>query len=213
MQVWCRCITTIFNYFVVTNFFWMFVEGCYLHTAIVMTYSTERLRKWLFLFIGWCEGPGGPAGSSGERILLTGSLPFILGPRTGPHCHLPSPGQSEEAGALLHVDEGEANSPSKRTVHKWSSSSCLEWLIQRPLSLTSKEELASSTSLSKNLRKSHCPLISLTCLEGIAESGGGVGRGLGTGPPKVLDGLQLNDWKQCPSPLWCPDSVLYMRVS
>uniref|UniRef100_A0A452RQ30 Corticotropin-releasing factor receptor 2 n=1 Tax=Ursus americanus TaxID=9643 RepID=A0A452RQ30_URSAM len=53
-EVWCRCVTTIFNYFVVTNFFWMFVEGCYLHTAVVMTYSTERLRKWLFLFIGWC---------------------------------------------------------------------------------------------------------------------------------------------------------------
>ena len=99
VQVWCRCVTTVFNYFVVTNFFWMFVEGCYLHTAIVMTYSTERLRKWLFLFIGWCEGPGGPAGSSGERILLTGSPPFILGPRTGPHCCLPSPGQPEEAGS------------------------------------------------------------------------------------------------------------------
>nr|XP_058929559.1 corticotropin-releasing factor receptor 2 isoform X4 [Kogia breviceps] len=53
-EVWCRCITTGFNYFVVTNFFWMFVEGCYLHTAIVMTYSTDRLRKRLFLFIGWC---------------------------------------------------------------------------------------------------------------------------------------------------------------
>ena len=91
-QVWCRCITTIFNYCVVTNFFWMCVEGCYLHTASVMTYSTEHLRKWLFLFIGWCEGPGGPAGSRGERILLTGSPPFILGPRTGPCCHLPSPG-------------------------------------------------------------------------------------------------------------------------
>ncbi|KAM5156848.1 corticotropin-releasing factor receptor 2 [Mantella aurantiaca] len=53
-EIWCRCITTIFNYFVVTNFFWMFVEGCYLHTAIVMTYSTDKLRKWVFLFIGWC---------------------------------------------------------------------------------------------------------------------------------------------------------------
>ncbi|TTB70989.1 Corticotropin-releasing factor receptor 2 [Bagarius yarrelli] len=51
---WCRLITTVYNYFVVTNFFWMFVEGCYLHTAIVMTYSTDKLRKWLFLFIGWC---------------------------------------------------------------------------------------------------------------------------------------------------------------
>uniref|UniRef100_A0A8C5QTK5 Corticotropin releasing hormone receptor 2 n=1 Tax=Leptobrachium leishanense TaxID=445787 RepID=A0A8C5QTK5_9ANUR len=53
-EIWCRCITTIYNYFVVTNFFWMFVEGCYLHTAIVMTYSTDKLRKWVFLFIGWC---------------------------------------------------------------------------------------------------------------------------------------------------------------
>lgn len=33
----------------------MFVEGCYLHTAIVMTYSTDKLRKWVFLFIGWCK--------------------------------------------------------------------------------------------------------------------------------------------------------------
>uniref|UniRef100_A0A3Q0STE9 Corticotropin releasing hormone receptor 2 n=1 Tax=Amphilophus citrinellus TaxID=61819 RepID=A0A3Q0STE9_AMPCI len=52
-EPWCRLITTIYNYFVVTNFFWMFVEGCYLHTAIVMTYSTDKLRKWVFLFIGW----------------------------------------------------------------------------------------------------------------------------------------------------------------
>ncbi|KAJ7396165.1 hypothetical protein BTVI_147485 [Pitangus sulphuratus] len=54
IKPWCRCITTVYNYFVVTNFFWMFVEGCYLHTAIVMTYSTDKLRKWVFLFIGWC---------------------------------------------------------------------------------------------------------------------------------------------------------------
>lgn len=55
LQPWCRLITTIYNYFVVTNFFWMFVEGCYLHTAIVMTYSTDKLKKWVFLFIGWCK--------------------------------------------------------------------------------------------------------------------------------------------------------------
>uniref|UniRef100_A0A3B4GJM8 Corticotropin-releasing factor receptor 2-like n=1 Tax=Pundamilia nyererei TaxID=303518 RepID=A0A3B4GJM8_9CICH len=56
-EPWCRLITTIYNYFVVTNFFWMFVEGCYLHTAIVMTYSTDKLRKWVFLFIGWIPCP------------------------------------------------------------------------------------------------------------------------------------------------------------
>uniref|UniRef100_UPI0035900B5B corticotropin-releasing factor receptor 2-like isoform X2 n=1 Tax=Myxine glutinosa TaxID=7769 RepID=UPI0035900B5B len=50
---WCRLVITLFNYFQVTNFFWMFVEGCYLHTAIVMTYSTNKLHKWLFICIGW----------------------------------------------------------------------------------------------------------------------------------------------------------------
>ncbi|KAG9343838.1 hypothetical protein JZ751_013219 [Albula glossodonta] len=33
----------------------MFGEGCYLHTAIVLTYSTDKLRKWMFICIGWCE--------------------------------------------------------------------------------------------------------------------------------------------------------------
>lgn len=97
MQVWCRCITTVFNYFVVTNFFWMFVEGCYLHTAIVMTYSTERLRKWLFLFIGWCEGPrGGVAEPGQEGVLLSQSFLFIWGPRTEPQPRPPSRDSSSE---------------------------------------------------------------------------------------------------------------------
>ncbi|KAG7231993.1 hypothetical protein INR49_010026, partial [Caranx melampygus] len=52
-QVWCRLVTSAYNYFHVTNFFWMFGEGCYLHTAVVLTYSTDRLRKWMFICIGW----------------------------------------------------------------------------------------------------------------------------------------------------------------
>ncbi|MFT7797630.1 corticotropin-releasing factor receptor 1-like [Arapaima gigas] len=53
-QIWCRLVTAAYNYFHVTNFFWMFGEGCYLHTAIVLTYSTDKLRKWMFTCIGWC---------------------------------------------------------------------------------------------------------------------------------------------------------------
>ena len=56
-QGWCRLVTAAYNYFHVTNFFWMFGEGCYLHTAIVLTYSTDRLRKWMFICIGWGERP------------------------------------------------------------------------------------------------------------------------------------------------------------
>ncbi|XP_028931985.1 corticotropin-releasing factor receptor 1 isoform X1 [Ornithorhynchus anatinus] len=51
---WCRLVTAIYNYFHVTNFFWMFGEGCYLHTAIVLTYCADRLRRWMFLCLGWC---------------------------------------------------------------------------------------------------------------------------------------------------------------
>ncbi|KAL2102035.1 hypothetical protein ACEWY4_003796 [Coilia grayii] len=51
--LWCRMVTAVYNYFHVTNFFWMFGEGCYLHTAIVLTYSTDKLRKWMFMCIGW----------------------------------------------------------------------------------------------------------------------------------------------------------------
>ncbi|KAF7708035.1 hypothetical protein HF521_017092 [Silurus meridionalis] len=51
---WCRLVTTAYNYFHMANFFWMFGEGCYLHTAIVLTYSTDKLKKWMFICIGWC---------------------------------------------------------------------------------------------------------------------------------------------------------------
>lgn len=64
-QGWCRLVTAAYNYFHVTNFFWMFGEGCYLHTAIVLTYSTDRLRKWMFICIGWGEQAGQPAAGPG----------------------------------------------------------------------------------------------------------------------------------------------------
>lgn len=59
-QAWCRLVTAAYNYLHVTNFFWMFGEGCYLHTAVVLTYSTDRLRKWMFICIGWGERPSPP---------------------------------------------------------------------------------------------------------------------------------------------------------
>lgn len=59
-QAWCRLVTAAYNYLHVTNFFWMFGEGCYLHTAVVLTYSTDRLRKWMFICIGWGERPSLP---------------------------------------------------------------------------------------------------------------------------------------------------------
>lgn len=77
-QGWCRLVTAAYNYFHVTNFFWMFGEGCYLHTAIVLTYSTDRLRKWMFICIGWGEQatpcPGQPSSSHPDSGQLAGGL-------------------------------------------------------------------------------------------------------------------------------------------
>lgn len=80
-QGWCRLVTAAYNYFHVTNFFWMFGEGCYLHTAIVLTYSTDRLRKWMFICIGWGElGSHLPGLGSGSRRAAVSS------PRLRPEC-------------------------------------------------------------------------------------------------------------------------------
>lgn len=70
-QAWCRLVTAAYNYLHVTNFFWMFGEGCYLHTAVVLTYSTDRLRKWMFICIGWGERPSPPRPHQPSCPLLT----------------------------------------------------------------------------------------------------------------------------------------------
>ena len=49
----CQSLVAIYNYAQVTNFFWMLVEGLYLHIIIVWTYSADKIRKWYFIVIGW----------------------------------------------------------------------------------------------------------------------------------------------------------------
>lgn len=50
----------------------MFGEGCYLHTAIVLTYSTDKLRKWMFICIGWCKYQDFPFTHWLPKVLLMG---------------------------------------------------------------------------------------------------------------------------------------------
>ncbi|KAL3831317.1 hypothetical protein ACJMK2_023084 [Sinanodonta woodiana] len=49
----CKLEVTLFKYSQGTNFFWMFVEGLYLHIIIVWTYSADKIRMWYLLVIGW----------------------------------------------------------------------------------------------------------------------------------------------------------------
>ncbi|KAI8489955.1 Corticotropin-releasing factor receptor 2 [Branchiostoma belcheri] len=48
----CRVAVTLYNYFQVTNFFWMFVEGLYLHIMIAHAFGTERIKFWVYALIG-----------------------------------------------------------------------------------------------------------------------------------------------------------------
>lgn len=48
------CVLVIFlTYLMITNFFWMFVEGLYLYILVVKTFSIEFVKFWVYALIGW----------------------------------------------------------------------------------------------------------------------------------------------------------------
>ncbi|XP_072546837.1 vasoactive intestinal polypeptide receptor 2 [Salminus brasiliensis] len=48
----CKASLVIFNYFIMANFFWLLVEGLYLHTLLMVIFSKNR-HFVVYLFIGW----------------------------------------------------------------------------------------------------------------------------------------------------------------
>ncbi|KAK7074546.1 hypothetical protein SK128_018987, partial [Halocaridina rubra] len=49
----CQVIHVFLHYFLVSNYFWMFCEGLYLHTLLVVAFVAEdRIMKWFYL-LGW----------------------------------------------------------------------------------------------------------------------------------------------------------------
>ena len=52
-QIGCKVAVTLFLYFLATNYYWILVEGLYLHSLIFMTFFSDRKYLWGFTMIGW----------------------------------------------------------------------------------------------------------------------------------------------------------------
>lgn len=53
LKLECRLWHILLHYFLVSNYFWMFCEGLYLHTLLVVAFvSDDKILKWFYL-IGW----------------------------------------------------------------------------------------------------------------------------------------------------------------
>ncbi|OXU24327.1 hypothetical protein TSAR_005838 [Trichomalopsis sarcophagae] len=49
----CIIFYSMYHYFQLTNYFWMFVEGLYLYVLVVKTFSGDIIKLKTCLFIGW----------------------------------------------------------------------------------------------------------------------------------------------------------------
>uniref|UniRef100_A0A8C5WXM6 G-protein coupled receptors family 2 profile 2 domain-containing protein n=1 Tax=Laticauda laticaudata TaxID=8630 RepID=A0A8C5WXM6_LATLA len=53
IQVWCKMTVVMFIYFLATNYYWILVEGLYLHSLIFVAFFSETKYLWGFILIGW----------------------------------------------------------------------------------------------------------------------------------------------------------------
>lgn len=101
---------TFFLYFLATNYYWILVEGLYLHSLIFMAFFSEKKYLWGFTVFGWGRQAWGTAGA-GARVGpwaagSKGQVPTQHMPSHPPFCEsdpIPDSGNKPWPGVRVHL--------------------------------------------------------------------------------------------------------------